>query len=37
MNLCGDDILKLDEVTKISIEQSFTYMSYKRDQDRIKK
>jgi len=37
MSLCSEDLLKLDEATKISIEQAFTFMSYKRDQDRIKK
>jgi len=37
MSLCNEDILKLDDVTKISIEQSFTFMSYKQDQEKIKK
>jgi hypothetical protein len=37
MSLCNEDVLKLDEASKISIEQAFTFMSYKRDQDRIKK
>jgi hypothetical protein len=37
MSLCNEDVLKLNDASKISIEQAFTFMSYKRDQDRIKK
>jgi len=37
MSLCNDDILKLDEATRLSIEQAFTFMSYKQDQERVKK
>jgi hypothetical protein len=37
MNLCNENILKLDDVTKIGIEKSFTYMSYLRDKENIKK
>tara|TARA_R110002153_G_scaffold78115_1_gene200077 strand:+ start:1734 stop:1847 length:114 start_codon:yes stop_codon:yes gene_type:complete len=37
MNLCNENILKLDDVTKLGIEKSFTYMSYLRDKESIKK
>ena len=37
MSLCNEDVLKLNDASKITIEQAFTYMSYKRDQDRVKK
>lgn len=37
MSLCNEDLLKLDEVTRLGIEKSFTYMSYLRDKESIKK
>jgi len=37
MSLCNEDVLKLDEVTNISINKAFTYMSYLKDKERIKK
>ena len=37
MSLCNEDVLKLDEVTKIGISKAFTYMSYLKDKERINK
>jgi len=37
MSLCNEDILKLDSVTKLGIEKSFTYMAYLKDKERINK
>jgi len=37
MSLCNENILNLDQVTKIGISKAFTYMSYLKDKERIKK
>lgn len=37
MSLCNENILKVDDVARMGIEKSFTYMSYLKDKERIKK
>ncbi len=37
MSLCNEDVLKIEEAGQLSIEQAFTFMSYKQDQERVKK
>lgn len=37
MALSNGDVLKIDEATKIGIHKSFTYLSYLKDQEKLKK
>jgi len=37
MSICGDDVLKIDEATEISINKTFTYLSYLKDKERVSK
>jgi len=37
MSLCGEDILKIDQVTKMGIYKSFTYLSYVKDKQKASK
>ena len=37
MMLCGEDILKMNEVTKINIRKTLTYINYIKERNNIKK
>jgi len=37
MSLCGEDIMKIDKVTELSINKTFTYLSYLKDKEKLSK
>lgn len=37
MMLCNDDILKMDAVSKLNINETFTYIAYIKDRNRVNK
>jgi len=37
MMLCNDDILKMDAVSKLNINEAFTYIAYIKDRNRVNK
>lgn len=37
MMLCNDDILKMNAVTKLNINETFTYIAYIKDRNKANK